>query len=79
MPFLLLFLYGYGVSLDLDHLRIGLVLEDTAPDAQNFAASFTGSSYFDVTIKQDRRELIEPLLRGSIRGFVVIPAYFFRI
>lgn len=76
MPFLLLFLYGYGVSLDLKHLRIGLVLEDTAPDANDFAASLIGSSYFDVTIKKDRRELIEPLLKGSIRGMVVVPSYF---
>ncbi|HEV8050998.1 MAG TPA: hypothetical protein VGP47_00770, partial [Parachlamydiaceae bacterium] len=31
MPLMLLFLYGYGLSLDNDHLPIGLVLEDTSP------------------------------------------------
>ncbi len=39
LPLILMFIYGFGVSLDLDHLRIGLVLEDTAPDAQRFAQS----------------------------------------
>ena len=73
---LLLFLYGYGVSLDLNHLRIGLVMEDTAPDAQSLAKSFTDSRYFDVKIVRDRRELIKDIERGSIRGFVVIPSYF---
>lgn len=76
LPLFLLFLYGYGVSLDLNHLRLGLVMEDTAPDAQRLAASFKGSTYFDLKIVRDRRELLDDLERGSIRGFVVIPSYF---
>ena len=76
LPLLLLFLYGSGVSLDLDHLRIGLVLEDTAPDAQSFVKSLTDSPYFDVKIVRDRRELSYDLEAGAIRGFVVIPSYF---
>lgn len=76
LPLLLLFLYGFGVSLDLDHLRVGLAMEDTSPDAQSFAKSMTNSRYFDVTIRRDRRELIDDLMRGHIRGIVVIPAYF---
>ena len=76
LPVLLLFLYGSGVSLDLKHLRIGLVMEDTAPDAQSFAKALVNSPYFDVTVVRDRRELIADLERGEIRGFVVIPSYF---
>ncbi len=76
LPLILLFLYGYGVSLDLNHLRIGLVLEDTAPDAQRFAKSMTDDPYFDVKIVRDRRELMDDLMRGDIRGFVVVPSYF---
>lgn len=76
LPVLLLFLYGTGVSLDLDHLRIGLVLEDTAPDAQSFAKALTDSPYFDVHIARDRRELLPDLERGKIRGLVVVPSYF---
>lgn len=76
LPILLLFLYGTGVSLDLDHLRIGLVLEDTAPDAQSFAKSLVDSRYFEVKMGRDRREMREDLERGNIRGFVVVPSYF---
>ena len=76
LPIILLFLYGFGVSLDLDNVNIGLVLEDTSPDARSFAASLTGSPYFNVKVVRDRRELTEPLLAGKIRGFVVIPSYF---
>lgn len=76
LPLILLFLYGFGVSLDLDHLRIGLVLEDTSPDAQSFAQSLTDSRYFDVKIVRDRRELHDDLTKGTIRGYVVVPSYF---
>ncbi len=76
LPLLLLFLYGYGVSLDLNHLRIGLVLQDTTPAARTFAESLTGSRYFDVKIARHERELTEDLVRGAIRGIVVVPSYF---
>lgn len=76
LPLLLLFLYGFGVSLDLNHLRLGLVMEDTSVEAMDFAESLINSTYFDVKIARDRRELDEDLIRGSIRGMVVIPSYF---
>jgi ABC-2 type transport system permease protein len=76
LPLILLFIYGFGVSLDMDHLKVGLVLEDTAPDAQSFAESLIGSRYFDLKVVRDRRELTDDLIRGTIRGIVVIPSYF---
>ncbi len=76
LPLFLLFIYGFGVSLDLNHLRLGLVLEETSQDAMNFADSLRGSRYFDLTIGRDRREMYEPLTSGAIRGFIVVPQYF---
>lgn len=76
LPLMLLFLYAYGVSLDLDHLRIGVVLEDSGEDAQSLLDSFRFSRYFDVKVVRDRRELLHNIEEGSIRGFVVIPSYF---
>ncbi len=76
LPILLIFLYAFGVSLDLNHLRIGLVLEDTSPDAISFCRSFFDSPYFDVKQASDRRELIKEIEKGSIRGIVVVPTYF---
>jgi len=76
LPMILLFLYGYGVSLDMNHLRIGLVLEDSSPDAQSFAKSLTDSKYFEVKIGRHRSEFTEDITRGNIRGIVVVPSYF---
>lgn len=76
LPLILLFVYGFGVSLDMDHLRIGLVLEDTAPDAQSFAKSLLDSRFFEVQVARHRREFDGEIVKGNIRGIVVIPAYF---
>lgn len=76
LPMILMFLFGYGISLDLNHLRLGVVMEDNSPDAQRFVESITNSRYFDAKIVRDRRELEHDILSGKIRGYVVIPAYF---
>ena len=76
LPLILMFIYGYGVSLDLDHIRMGLVLEDTSPDAQSFAETIANSRYFDVRIARDRRLFNEDIIRGNIRAIIVIPSYF---
>jgi ABC-2 type transport system permease protein len=76
LPAILMFVYGFGVSLDLNHLKIGLVLEDSAPDAQSFAQSLTDSRFLVVKTVRDRRELTDDILSGAIRGFVVVPSYF---
>jgi ABC-2 type transport system permease protein len=76
LPLFLLFLYGYGVSLDVDHLRLGVVMEDSSPEAQSLIKNFVNSPYFDVKIFRDRHVAVEDIVRGSLRGFVVIPSYF---
>jgi ABC-2 type transport system permease protein len=76
LPLIMMFLYGYGVSLDMNNLNLGLVLEDTSPDAQSFAQSLVDSTYFHTRIARDRRAFDEDIVRGTIRGIVVIPSYF---
>lgn len=76
LPLILLFIYGYGVSLDLNHLRIGLVMEDTSPDARSFAQSLIDSRFFDVRLSRNRSDFDHDITSGKIRGIVVIPSYF---
>lgn len=76
LPLILLFLFGYGVSLDTTRTRVGLVMEETTPLTQSLAASFQASRYFAVTTNRDRRVFEEDLVNGRIRGILVIPASF---
>lgn len=76
LPLILLFLFGYGVSLDVDKLKIGLVVESTSRASRSLADSFTNTHYFDVRTAGSRQELEDDLVAGRIRGIVVIPEYF---
>lgn len=75
-PAILLIIYAYGVSLNIKHVRLGLVMEDTSPDAQSFAKALTDSTYFEVKIDRERRKLERMIVDGKLRGMVVIPSYF---
>ncbi len=76
LPAVLLFLFGYGVSLDIQRTRVGLAVEVQTPLTQDLAASFQASRYFDVSTGRDRRAFEEDLVLGRIRGIIVIPATF---
>ncbi|MBP2444471.1 ABC transporter permease [Rhizobium leguminosarum] len=76
LPLILLFLFGYGVSLDTTRTRIGLVTEEMTPLTQDLSASFQASRYFEVAVGRDRRLFEEYLVLGKVRGIVVIPADF---
>jgi ABC-2 type transport system permease protein len=76
LPAVLLFLFGYGVSLDTARTRVGLVIESQTPLTQDLAASFQASRYFEVLIGRDRRDFDEALVLGRVRGLIVVPATF---
>lgn len=79
LPLILVFIFGYGLSLDADDLRIALVLKDGSPEARSLADGFLASGYFDVrAVARDRREVEPELVAGRIRGYVVIGADFAR-
>ncbi len=46
MPVVLLFLFGYGVSLDAKHIPVGIVIEQPDTATQSLAGSFERSEFF---------------------------------
>src|SRR5262245_28557779 len=65
LPSLLIFIFGYAVSLDIQELKLGIVVEETSPNANLFAESFLNSPYFDVTLSHDRHNLEQQLVAGK--------------
>ncbi len=55
LPVILLFIFGYGVNLDTNRVRVGLVLEEYTAQTNAFAATLHGSKFLAVTQGQDRR------------------------
>ena len=78
LPLLMIFIFGYGMSLDADKIRIGIVLEDTATEARSLVNSFIGTHYFNPKVGYNRKLFQEKLTRGDIRGIITIPENFSR-
>jgi ABC-2 type transport system permease protein len=78
LPVVLLFLFGYAVSLDITRLKIGVALEERTAESESLLAALRDSKYFDVKASLDRRGLERDLVSGRIRGIVIIPINFSR-
>lgn len=78
LPVVMLFVYGYGVNLDSKGMKVGVLLEDTGPEARELVDAFAGSGFFKLTVGYDRAELEDKLVREDIRGIIVIPSDFAR-
>ncbi len=76
LPLVLLFIFGYAVSLDSEHVPIGVVIEQPSAEANDFASAFSGSPYFDVSLGTDARAMERQLVTGGLRGVVTLRADF---
>src|SRR5215475_11576768 len=76
LPVIMLLIFGYGINLDSSGLRVGLVLEDTSPEARHFADSLYGSPYLKIVAGENRARIAQAMIEGRVRGFVVIPQDF---
>jgi len=70
MPVLLLLIFGYGVSLDAEHVPLGIVVENANADTSSFIGSFRQSIYFDPVIISGMQEAVAALESGGIEGII---------
>lgn len=78
MPVFLLALFGYGVSLDADHVPVALVADAPSTDSADFMASLQGTHSFAPRAARSMAEAEEALRRGEVKGIVRLPADFSR-
>ncbi|MGV8935394.1 MAG: ABC transporter permease [Gallionellaceae bacterium] len=72
MPILLLLLFGYGVSLDSEHVPLALVVEKPSADTADFIATFHQSRYFIPSSYASTREAEQAMLAGRVNAIVVL-------
>jgi ABC-2 type transport system permease protein len=60
MPIFLLLLFGYGVSLDSEHVPLALVVETANADTADFTAEFEHSKYLVPSYYPARARLSRP-------------------
>lgn len=70
MPVVLLFIFGYGVSLDPQNVPIALVIQDDSPAAADLSARLELSRYFRTTRATSLQQAENLLRAGRIDGIV---------
>jgi ABC-2 type transport system permease protein len=78
MPLLLIVLFGYGLSLDVRHVAVAIVLEDPSPDATELAAGFQLSPYFAPRFVTSMPAAEELMQARAVDGIVRIRSDFAR-
>jgi ABC-2 type transport system permease protein len=76
-PLLQLILFGYAVTLDVDHARIAWMDLDRTPESRALRARFEGSGRFDVVAVAHTEEEVQNILdRGQAHAVVrVLPGF----
>jgi ABC-2 type transport system permease protein len=76
LPVGLLFIFGYGISLDTNRVKLGIVMEDHGAEAVRLAATAAGSRYVDAVFTDTLAPVQAMMDRGALRGAIVIPPDF---
>jgi ABC-type multidrug transport system, permease component len=78
LPLILLFIFGYGVSLDARNVRTAIVSEDRGPLAESLFHSLKSTDYINAIYYTDRHEAQKAMIRAEVRGILIIPSDFTR-
>ncbi|MFI4919137.1 MAG: ATP-binding cassette domain-containing protein [Legionellales bacterium] len=76
LPMIMLVIFGYGINLDSSKIRMGMVMDDTSPEARRFEKTFMDSSYIDAIPMKSNLDATHQLMSGTVRGFVMIQPNF---
>ena len=75
IPLLLILLFGYALSLDVDNVKTVILDNDRTPASRNFVEQMDASAYFDVMgYLENERQITDYLDHGLATMAIVIPA-----
>ncbi len=77
VPAMLMLLFGFGLSLDVENIPFAIVDRDGTQLSRDYASRYTSSRYFDFQgYSQDEALLSEKLSTNELRAYIVIPEDF---
>lgn len=79
MPVLMLLLFGYAVTTDVEHIPLAVFDSDRSQDSRQLAQDLVNTGYFDLAYRAGSAEELKALLDGGkARAGLVIPAGYAR-
>lgn len=77
VPSLLMLLFGYGLSLDVEHIPLAIVDYDQSAQSREYAHRFSDSRYFEFYgYGQHEEPLRKLVVNNTLRAVIVIPPQF---
>ncbi|MDD3553623.1 MAG: ABC transporter permease [Deltaproteobacteria bacterium] len=77
-PLFLLFIFGYGISLDATHVPVACVVDATGPNAREFIGGLYQSQYFSPRIYGSMAEAEQAMIKGDAMATIWIRSDFER-
>lgn len=79
MPILMMFLFGYAVTTNIDHVSVSVLDLDKSPASRDIIDAFRESTYFDFNYYVSGQEDINNLIdAGKAKAGLIIPANYAR-
>jgi len=79
MPVIMVLLFGFAITFDVDLVRVGVVDHDRSPASRALLEALRASKAFELAAYPERVEDADRLFRrGEVKGVVVIPRGFAR-
>ncbi|WP_374554372.1 ABC transporter permease [Aquitalea pelogenes] len=76
LPVLLLFIYGYGINLDANRVRLGIVQQDGGAEASRLVQTLQASPYIAASLSTSESAMRQQLQLGEVRGVVIVRSDF---
>lgn len=79
MPVVMVLIFGYAVTFDVDHIRLAVVDQDRSPASRRLVSTLTASGTFELAAPLASVDEVEPLFRRDrVKAALVIPPGFAR-
>ena len=85
MPLLMMFIFGYSINYDLDHIEAGLIDYSGGDISHELIKTFANNKYFDLRDLRDMYPGSDPVLEGEkllksgdLKEIIIIPVNFSR-
>ena len=76
LPIILILLFGYGLSFDLSHGRVGVVVQDSSSQSQQLISGLNGTAYLDVQQYHSFVQAEQAMGKAEIDAIVNLPTDF---
>ena len=76
LPAIILMIFGYGISFNIEHIRINLVQQDSGKISRDLVDLYTHSQYFNTDVVYSFKEASKNMESGKTQGAIIIPENF---